>query len=177
MERLGLISSLCKTCHSLKIFEPTEIQKKTIPQILKGRDLIGIAETGSGKTACYCLPTLQQLSNDPYGIFSLVLLPTKELAVQVFEQFSAFAASLGLKEKICLIVGGDSWLPQTKTLADKPYIVVATPGRLVHHLEHPDVLRSFRNLSVIILDEADRLLSGTLQAEVEQVYTNYYIIF
>lgn len=168
MQRLGLNEALCQTCRNLRIYEPTEIQEKTIPSVLKGKDLIGVAQTGSGKTACYCLPTLQRLSNDPYGTFALVLLPTKELAVQVFEQFTAFSASLGFKDKICLIVGGDSWLPQAKDFANQPYIVVATPGRLLQHLKHPDIIRRFNNLAVIVLDEADRLLSGSLGCEVEQ---------
>lgn len=175
MEKLGVSKSLCKVCRSLKIHEPTEIQRETIPSILKGEDLIGIAQTGSGKTACYCLPILQQLSNDPYGVFALVLLPTKELAGQVLEHFTAFGSSLGIEGKIALVVGGDAWLVQTKKLFSHPYIVVSTPGRLLRHLEDADVQRSFVNLSVIVLDEADRLLSGTLQEEVIKVITVPYV--
>ncbi|XP_055388893.1 uncharacterized protein LOC129617881 [Condylostylus longicornis] len=127
MERLGLNGALSKTCKNLKIHEPTEIQEKTIPPILKGLDLIGVAQTGSGKTACYCLPSLQKLAADPYGVFGIVLLPTKELAAQVFEQFAVFSTSLGFRDKIALVVGGDPWLVQTRKIADRPYIVVATP--------------------------------------------------
>jgi ATP-dependent RNA helicase DDX49/DBP8 len=169
MKSLGLIKPLVQLCETLHITTPTIIQQKCIPRILQGENLVGIAETGTGKTACYCLPTLQLLTKECYGIFGLILLPTKELAFQVFEQFRVFSTLFGWESEIAWIVGGDKWLMQSQTLARRPFIVVATPGRLLQHLENTDVRASFKNLRILVFDEADSLLDNTLQSEVQQV--------
>lgn len=169
MEALGVRPHLVRTCHTLRIVEPTDIQRATIPHLLQRRNLLGVAETGSGKTACYSLPILQLLSDECYGVYALVLLPTKELALQVYEQFCAFSAPFGWDQQITWVVGGDNWISQSQALSRRPYVVVATPGRLLQHLEQDDIRLGFSNLAVLVLDEADRLLSGTMKEDIDQV--------
>lgn len=95
--------------------------------------MIGCAQTGSGKTACFAVPILQKLASDPYGVFGLVLTPTRELAFQIMEQFKVFSGS-NLNLRISVIVGGVDMMRQSKELSEIPHIIVATPGRLVHFI-------------------------------------------
>lgn len=101
---LGVCSELCQACEQLKWLRPTSIQKEALPVALQGRDIIGLAETGSGKTGAFALPILQALLASPARIFALVLTPTRELAYQISEQFEALGASIGIK--CAVIVGG-----------------------------------------------------------------------
>lgn len=101
---LGVCSELCQACEQLKWLKPTSIQKEALPVALQGRDIIGLAETGSGKTGAFALPILQALLASPARIFALVLTPTRELAYQISEQFEALGASIGVK--CAVIVGG-----------------------------------------------------------------------
>ncbi|RMB89801.1 hypothetical protein DUI87_33816 [Hirundo rustica rustica] len=119
------------------------------------RDCLGCAKTGSGKTAAFVLPVLQVLSEDPYGIFCLVLTPTRELAYQIAEQFRVLGKPLGLKD--CVVVGGLDMVAQALELARKPHVVIATPGRLADHLRSSSTF-SLRKIKFLVLDEADRLL-------------------
>ena len=93
--------------------------------------MIGCAHTGSGKTACFAIPILQKLAKDPYGVFALVLTPTRELAFQIRDQFLVFAGQT-VNLRISVIVGGMDMMRQSQELADIPHIIIATPGRLVH---------------------------------------------
>ena len=97
---------------------------------LAGKNLIGCAHTGSGKTACFAIPILQKLARDPYGIFALILTPTRELAYQINEQFKTFAGQ-NLNLRSTVITGGVDLMKQAAELADIPHVIVATPGRLV----------------------------------------------
>ena len=118
----------------------------------------------TGKTAAFALPMLQILSEDPYGIFALVLTPTRELAMQISEQIQAFGSAINVR--VAVIIGGMSLIEQGLQLSRKPHIVIATPGRLRHHLQTaqpPDISRA----QFIVLDEADRLLSGGFADELE----------
>jgi len=99
-----------------------------------GKDIIGLAETGSGKTGAFALPILQSLLEHPQRLFALVLTPTRELAFQISEQFEALGSSIGVKCSV--IVGGIDMMSQALSLAKKPHIVIATPGRLIDHLEN-----------------------------------------
>lgn len=110
------------------IREPTEVQLQCIPRILKGDDVIGQAKTGSGKTAAFALPILQKLSEDPFGVFAIVLTPSRELACQISDQFVAFAAHTNFS--IVTIVGGVDMMKQSVRLRHFPQIIIATPGRL-----------------------------------------------
>ncbi|NXA58127.1 DDX49 helicase, partial [Mohoua ochrocephala] len=120
-----------------------------------GRDCLGCAKTGSGKTAAFVLPVLQVLAEDPYGIFCLVLTPTRELAYQIAEQFRVLGKPLGLKD--CVVVGGLDMVAQALELSRRPHVVIATPGRLADHLRSSSTF-SLRKLRFLVLDEADRLL-------------------
>eukprot|EP00112_Aurelia_sp_Birch-Aquarium-sp1_P019939 Seg503.17 transcript_id=Seg503.17/GoldUCD/mRNA.D3Y31 product="putative ATP-dependent RNA helicase DDX49" protein_id=Seg503.17/GoldUCD/D3Y31 len=158
---LGLHQWLIRQCKEMGIDKPTDIQMNTIPAILKGEDCIGRAKTGSGKTAAFALPILQRLSEDPYGIFALVLTPTRELAYQISEQFEALGRSIGLKSVV--VVGGMDTMKQSLSLSKKPHVVIATPGRLADLLRSSDTF-SLDKIKFLVLDEADRLFEDSFSA-------------
>ncbi|KAM9384984.1 putative ATP-dependent RNA helicase DDX49 [Pholidichthys leucotaenia] len=152
---LGLSDWLVKQCKQLGISKPSPVQENCVPAILQGRDCMGCAKTGSGKTAAFVLPVLQKLSEEPYGVFCLVLTPTRELAYQIAEQFRVLGKPLGLRD--CIIVGGMDMVSQALELSNKPHVVVATPGRLADHIRSSSTF-SMSKIQFLILDEADRLL-------------------
>ncbi|XP_056643184.1 ATP-dependent RNA helicase DDX47 [Diorhabda carinulata] len=163
---LGLVDVLCKACEQLKWKEPSKIQKESIPVALQGKDIIGLAETGSGKTAAFALPILQALLENPQRYFALVLTPTRELAFQISEQFEALGSSIGVK--CAVIVGGMDMMSQALILAKKPHILIATPGRLLDHLENTKGF-SLRALKYLVMDEADRILNMDFEVEVDKI--------
>lgn len=128
--------------------------------------MAGVSETGSGKTAVFALPILQRLSADPYGIFAVILTPTRELAMQIDEQIEAFGAPIHVR--VSLIIGGEDFVTQSENLRKRPHIVIATPGRFLQHLQtaEPPVTK---RLGFIVLDECDRMLSGSLNKEVTEI--------
>ncbi|KAH8704799.1 ATP-dependent rRNA helicase rrp3 [Talaromyces proteolyticus] len=152
---LGVIDSLCEACDSLGYSTPTPIQAHCIPVALQGRDLIGLAETGSGKTAAFTIPLLQALMDNPQQYHSLILAPTRELAQQISQTVKALGAFISVR--CALLIGGVDMIPQAIALAKKPHVIVATPGRLLDHLENTKGF-SLRHLKYLVLDEADRLL-------------------
>jgi ATP-dependent RNA helicase DDX49/DBP8 len=165
---LGLSEWLDKVCTSLGMNHPTVVQRGCIPAILQGRDVIGVAHTGSGKTAAFALPILQRLSKDPYGVFALVLTPTRELAFQLADQFRALGAGQTLKESV--VIGGLDMQAQTKELARRPHVVIATPGRLRQLLSlDAGLAPAFRRASFLVLDEADRLLEPTFESDLAAI--------
>ncbi|KAK3927747.1 putative ATP-dependent RNA helicase DDX49 [Frankliniella fusca] len=157
-------------CHYAGMKCPTPIQKNCIPRILNGEDCIGCAKTGSGKTLAFALPMLNKLSEDPYGIFGLVLTPTRELAYQIGDQFAVMGKTLNLRMSV--IVGGMDMVVQGQELSRKPHIVVATPGRhvkLADHLESCDTF-SLKKIKYLVLDEADRLLEGRFDHQLKTIF-------
>ena len=153
---LGLPAWQVDTLKGLAITKPTAIQTACIPQILSGRDVIGGAQTGSGKTAAFALPILKNLAEDVFGPFALIVTPTRELALQIAEQFQVLGKCL--RVNICVVLGGCDMMKQAAELARRPHIIVATPGRLVDLLHSsPDCL-DLKKLRYCVLDEADRLL-------------------
>lgn len=151
----GVTDSLCDACTALGYKAPTPIQAKSIPPALEGRDIIGLAETGSGKTAAFALPVLQALLDKPQPYFCVVLAPTRELAAQIGQAFEALGSLISLR--CAVIVGGLDMVQQSIALGKKPHVIVATPGRLVDHLEKTKGF-SLRTLRYLVMDEADRLL-------------------
>lgn len=145
---------------------PSKIQREAIPLALQGKDVIGLAETGSGKTGAFALPILQALLDNPQRYFALVLTPTRELAYQISEQFEALGVSIGVK--CCVIVGGMDMVSQALQLARKPHIIIATPGRLVDHLENT---RGFnlKAIKYLVMDEADRILNLDFEVELSKI--------
>ena len=133
---------------------PTPIQVRAIPLILKGRDIMGLAQTGTGKTAAFTLPIVQRLLGGPRRARALILTPTRELAVQVRESFAKYAEHSGLE--IAVVYGGVPLGPQEQALRTGVDVIVATPGRLLDHMERQNV--AFDDLEVLVLDEADRML-------------------
>ncbi|CAG8492926.1 6950_t:CDS:2 [Acaulospora morrowiae] len=152
---LGILESLCQACEKLQYKTPTEIQAEAIPWALQGRDVIGLAQTGSGKTAAFALPILQALWEAPQGLFACVLVPTRELAYQISETFESLGSVIGVR--CVVIVGGMDMMSQAIALSKKPHIVIATPGRLQDHLENTKGF-SLRNIKYLVMDEADKLL-------------------
>lgn len=163
---LGLCEALCEACESLGWKVPTEIQRESLPYSLQGRDVIGLAETGSGKTGAFGLPILEKLLQTPQGLFALVLAPTRELAFQIGEQLEALGA--GINVRVVTIVGGVDMIDQAIALAKKPHIVVATPGRIVDHLENTKGFQ-LRSLKFLVMDEADRLLNMDFEKEIDKI--------
>ncbi|XP_054166717.1 probable ATP-dependent RNA helicase DDX47 [Oppia nitens] len=163
---LGVNQILCEACEALKWQKPTKIQIQAIPLALKGRDVIGLAETGSGKTGAFSIPILQALLETPHKLFGLILTPTRELAFQISEQLMALGSSFGLK--CTTIVGGMDMITQSMSLAKKPHIIVATPGRLVDHLENTKGF-NLKSLKYLVLDEADRILNMDFEQEVDKL--------
>ena len=144
---LGLPPRLLKRLDGLGFIEPTPIQESAIPVLLDGRDIIGIAQTGTGKTLAFGLPVLSNLQQ---GQVALILAPTRELAQQIEETFLKFNANT------CLLVGGAPMPRQVAQLREKPDMIIATPGRLEDHLQQKTI--NLRRVSIAVLDEADRML-------------------
>ncbi|VDM39790.1 unnamed protein product [Toxocara canis] len=157
---LGVSRWICDQLKQLSMKAPTAVQANCIPHVLSGSDVLGCAKTGTGKTLAFALPILNQLAVDPYGIYALILTPTRELAFQIAEQFTALGTPIGLKTSV--IVGGRDQVEQANGLARRPHIVVATPGRLADHIDSdPDgIAKLFSKVQFVVLDEADRLLDG-----------------
>ncbi len=156
---LGLVEPLRRAVADEGYTHPTPIQAQAIPVLLEGRDLLGVAQTGTGKTAAFALPVLHHLSERPVGagrrpIRALVLSPTRELAAQIHDRFSAYANYLQLRSMV--IFGGVKQPPQVKKLHAGTDILVATPGRLLDLYGQGHI--NFRNVEYFILDEADRML-------------------
>lgn len=163
---LGLDERLCEVCASLNWTKPTKIQQESLPVALHGSDIIGLAETGSGKTAAFILPILQSLLENPRRLFALVITPTRELALQIQEQVAALGS--GFQVKSAVLVGGMDMMTQAVALAKKPHIVIATPGRLIDHLEKTKGF-NFSALKYLVLDEADRILNMDFEKEVDKI--------
>ncbi|KAG9322525.1 hypothetical protein KVV02_003037 [Mortierella alpina] len=165
-KELGLMQPLVDACEQLKFKAPTEIQRESIPWSLQGRDIIGLAQTGSGKTAAFALPILQALWNNPSPMFACVMAPTRELAVQISETFESLGSTIGVR--CCVIVGGMDMMAQSIALSKKPHVIVCTPGRLQDHLENTKGF-SLRTLKYLVLDEADRLLDMDFGPIIDQI--------
>ena len=166
---LGLIEPILKALHEEGYTHPTPIQQQAIPHLVQGRDLLGCAQTGTGKTAAFAIPILQELSARPQtgkrAIKCLILTPTRELAIQIGESFAAYGRHLHQKHTV--IFGGVGQKPQTDALQRGVDIVVATPGRLLDLMGQGYV--DLKHLEVFVLDEADRMLDMGFIHDVKKV--------
>lgn len=158
-QSLDIAPWLVHSLASMAIHNPTEIQRACIPEILKGRDCIGGSRTGTGKTVAFAVPILQKWAEDPFGVYAVILTPTRELALQIYEQFQALGTPQNLKT--VLIIGGSDMRPQAVALARRPHIVVATPGRLADHVLNSgkETIIGLARAKAVVFDEADRLLA------------------
>lgn len=162
---LGLSPWLQRACTSLGLRTPTPVQRACIPAILSGRDVIGAAETGTGKTAAFVLPILDALGRDPYGVAAVILTPTRELAFQIAQHVSALGARMGVREYT--LVGGVGELAQAAALEKRPHVLIATPGRLALMLRRDAI--DLGRVRFLVLDEADRLLDPTYLDDLKSV--------
>lgn len=167
---LGLNRDLLYALEKQYYSNPYPIQAEAIPVILAGKDVLGIAQTGSGKTASYVLPTLQLLQSKPISqnryINTLVLVPTRELAIQVQKVYQAFSNLLEQPIKTLAVYGGASINPQMMDM-NKVEVLVATPGRLLELVEKNAVFLS--KVDVLVLDEADKMLNLGFKDEMNKV--------
>ena len=162
---LGLGPSLLKAVADAGYQHPTPIQVNAIPLVMQGRDVIGLAQTGTGKTAAFTLPIVERLQGGPRRVRCLVLAPTRELCMQVKESFSKYAKHSGLK--VTEVYGGVALGPQERALRGGVDVIVATPGRLIDHIERQNVV--FDDLEVLVLDEADRMLDMGFAPQINKI--------
>lgn len=149
---LGIAPKLLEILARLKFTTPTPIQSRAIPAAIEGKDLIGVAQTGTGKTLAFGVPMIQRIAQ--IKTKGLILLPTRELALQVDEALRKVGHTLGLKTAV--LIGGAAMRPQIDSLRRQPHIIIGTPGRIIDHLEQKTL--SLEGISILVLDEADRML-------------------
>lgn len=171
-DALNLISPLCRAVKDEEYTSPTPIQMQAVPHLLEGRDLLGCAQTGTGKTAAFALPILQRLKENyqpagKKGVRSLILTPTRELAVQISESFEVYGRYLDLKQAV--VYGGVRQEKQVKALRHGVDILVATPGRLLD-LFNQKCLR-LDKVEIFVLDEADRMLDMGFLPDVKKIHS------
>ena len=149
---LGIAPALLGKLEKLGYKNPTPIQQQAIPVAISGKDLVGVAQTGTGKTLAFGIPMIQRLHNTKSR--GLVILPTRELALQVDEALRKVGSDMGMRTAV--LIGGAPMWPQKKDLARDPRIIIATPGRLLDHLEQKTL--RLDDVNIVVLDEADRML-------------------
>ena len=162
---LGLHENVVAAIRDAGYTTPTPIQRDAIPLARRGRDLIGLAQTGTGKTAAFTLPIIDRLIDGPRRTRALILTPTRELCVQVEESFRKYAKHAPIA--VAAVFGGMPLEPQERKLRDGVDVVVATPGRLIDHLERQNVV--FDDLEVLVLDEADRMLDMGFAPQINRI--------
>ncbi len=160
---LGISPSLLEILDKLKFKVPTPIQRQSIPIALEGKDIMGIAQTGTGKTLAFGIPLIQRLAVTKGR--GLIILPTRELALQVDETIQKIGRPIGLRTAV--LIGGASMHLQTQALRNRPHVLIVTPGRLIDHLEQHTT--DLRNVSVLVLDEADRMLDMGFAPQINRI--------
>jgi ATP-dependent RNA helicase DeaD len=163
---LGLRSEIAEVLSALGYEAPTPIQEKTIPLLLAGRDVIGQAQTGTGKTAAFALPILEKIDPKLKKTQALVLTPTRELAMQVAEAIHSYAAKME-HVSVIPVYGGAPIVPQLKRLERGAHVVVGTPGRLIDHLDRGSL--DLAHIRVVVLDEADEMLKMGFIDDMEKI--------
>jgi ATP-dependent RNA helicase DeaD len=164
---LALAPELCRALSGLGYEEPTPIQRAAIPPLLAGRDLVGQAATGTGKTAAFALPVLQRIidQGDRAGVFALILVPTRELAIQVSEAMGSYGRDMGVRT--LPVYGGQPIGRQLRALDRGIDVVVATPGRALDHIARGSL--DLSGLEVVVLDEADEMLDMGFAEDIEAI--------
>lgn len=161
----GFISELQSNIASKGLEQPTAIQDGAIKAVMEGRDVIGLANTGTGKTAAFVLPLINRLKTDPEQKTVLIMAPTRELAVQIDEQFRLFAFNLRLYSAIC--VGGVNMQKQIRDLRRRPQVIIGTPGRLKDLMQQGELKLGF--VTTLVLDEADRMLDMGFLPDIKSI--------
>lgn len=160
---LTIASGLLDRIKGLGYTIPTPIQHRSIPLLLEGRDLIGIAQTGTGKTLAFALPVIQRIAR--MKCRALVLVPTRELALQVDETFVKLGKGIGLKTAV--LIGGADIRRQMRSLKTHPHVIIGTPGRIIDHLTQKSL--HFSNVKMLVLDEADRMLDMGFAPQIKRI--------
>lgn len=161
---LGIAPRLLDILGSLRFTVPTPIQEQAIPVAVEGKDVVGIAQTGTGKTLAFGIPMIQRLGQGKSR--GLVVLPTRELAHQVDESLKRIGRQLGLRT--VLLIGGASMGPQIGGLRANPHVIIGTPGRIIDHLEQRTL--SLKEASIVVLDEADRMLDMGFAPQIQKIF-------
>lgn len=164
-KELGISETIIKALSEMGFEEPTPIQKQTIPTAMAGRDLIGQAQTGTGKTAAFGIPLIEKVTKDNEKIQAVVLTPTRELAIQVAEELNRIGNHAGVNT--LPIYGGQEIERQIKGLKKRPPIIVATPGRLMDHMRRRTI--RLADIHTVILDEADEMLNMGFLEDIETI--------
>ena len=164
-ESLNLDKDILNALNDLQFLDATEIQERAIPEMSKGNDIIGIAQTGTGKTFAYSIPLLTNITEEKFTQ-ALILCPTRELALQVSEEIKKLIKYKKFV-KTATIYGGASYDKQIKELKAKPQIVVGTPGRIIDHMNRKTI--DFSNLKTLVLDEADEMLNMGFKEDLETI--------
>lgn len=162
-EGLGIAPKLFQILVQNKFTIPTPIQLQSIPVAIEGKDVMGIAQTGTGKTLAFGIPMLQRLAQLKGR--GLVILPTRELAIQVDESMQKIGKPLGLKTSV--LIGGEPISRQIRSLRQNPHIIIGTPGRINDHLEHNSI--DLSKVSILVLDEADRMLDMGFEPQIKRI--------
>jgi len=160
---LGIDPKILGVLTSLQYLIPTPIQHKAIPVALEGKDIIGVAQTGTGKTLAFAVPIIQRLSANKGR--ALILLPTRELAIQVESVFYKVGGLFGLRTAV--LIGGSPMGRQIRDLRGNPHVILATPGRIIDHLKNRNV--PIHDVCVLVLDEADRMLDMGFAPQIRQI--------
>lgn len=161
----GLENRVVRAITELGFEEPTPIQEKTIPIALEGRDLIGQAQTGTGKTAAFSIPLINRISTTEQKIVGLILTPTRELAIQVSEEIAKLSRYKGVRS--LPIYGGQDIQRQIRLLRNKPHIIIGTPGRLLDHINRKTI--KLDDVSTVVLDEADEMLDMGFMEDITSI--------
>jgi ATP-dependent RNA helicase RhlE len=162
---LGLSAQMLRAVADAGYLRPTPIQAQAIPLGMRGRDIMGLAMTGTGKTAAFTIPIIERLVGGPRRTRALILTPTRELCQQVEESFRKYGRHSGLK--VVSVYGGVGYEPQTKAMRGGVDVIVATPGRLIDHLERGNV--AFDQIELLVLDEADRMLDMGFAPQIQRI--------
>lgn len=171
-ESLGLSHHIIRSVNKLGYLKPFPIQEQAVPVILQGKDLMGIAQTGSGKTACFVMPILEKLQNSEVkkdrNVQVLILVPTRELAIQIDEVFRAFTGNLKREIRTMAVYGGVSINPQMKGMFGVE-VLIATPGRLLDLIDHNAL--SISGIQHLVIDEADKMFQLGFGEEMNKLFT------
>ena len=160
---LGIAPAILSVIERLKFTVPTKIQFQAIPIGLQGQDVMGIAQTGTGKTMAFGIPLIQRLAQVKGR--ALIVVPTRELAIQVDESLRKIATAVGIKTTV--LIGGDSMGKQIQSLKSHPRILIGTPGRLIDHMQQKTI--NFNDAHILVLDEADRMLDMGFGPQIPQL--------
>lgn len=161
---LGIAPQLLSAISRLGFKNPTSIQHKAIPSAIDGKDIIGIAQTGTGKTLAFGIPLIQQIAKSGKRN-GLIILPTRELAIQVDEAIQKIGREFGIKTAV--LIGGTPIRAQIRTLRENPNVIIGTPGRIIDHIEQRTL--SLHNVSILVLDEADRMFDMGFAPQIKKI--------